>query len=505
MTGPQGNPQTSAGKVASITGQGSTTSYTWDAQGRLSGVDDSVAGDFVFACDAGTGNLASMTRPNGLTDQFTFDPNGRLTARDAVNGSGTTLDEADYTYNDAGLRDTLTDLQGTHDYSYDSDGHLTGVDNPGGGAADEAYTYDDLGNLTSWPNNPTAQVKHNTADQLTQDATNTYSYDAEGNQTQAKNRTTSATTKYTWNAAHQLTKITRPDNSTITYGYGPLGRRLTATDSTTGETVYVWAGGNLRATLDGSGNLINRNITTPDLNGTLAVTAPAGTSYPLKDGLGSTTATTDTSGAVTSTTNYTAYGTATTTTGDDGGVDTVAGYTGHQSDPTGLIYARARYYNPTLATFQSQDPITNTNPYQYASGNPVYDTDPTGAFEFSSEALLDASTTAAQNAAKGALGSIVGMPAECGPVFASHGGRAGTYCILKAAARGAVSGVAFGPHEEIIENAKLGLAFACVMGGLLGFTQFAVTNSIAPPGDTTQEDAFWAFTEGCGGAATASG
>jgi YD repeat-containing protein len=42
---------TSAGKVASITGQGSTTSYTWDGQGRLAGVDDTVAGDFGFAYD----------------------------------------------------------------------------------------------------------------------------------------------------------------------------------------------------------------------------------------------------------------------------------------------------------------------------------------------------------------------------------------------------------------------------------------------------------------------
>lgn len=142
---------TPAGRVASVSGQGSTTGYTWDPQGRLAGVNDTVAGAFGFTYDAASGNLALMTRPNHITDQFAFDPNGRLTARDAVNESGTTVDQADYTYDDAGLRDTLTDLAGVHDYSYDPDGRLTGVDNPDSGAPDEAYTYDALGNLTFWP------------------------------------------------------------------------------------------------------------------------------------------------------------------------------------------------------------------------------------------------------------------------------------------------------------------------------------------------------------------
>ncbi len=483
---------TPAGRVVSISGQGSTTGYTWDPQGRLAGVNDTVAGAFGFTYDAASGNLASMTRPNHITDQFAFDPNGRLTARDAVNESGTTVDQADYTYDDAGLRDTLTDLAGVHDYSYDPDGHLTGVDNAEGGAPDEAYTYDASGNLTSWPNNPTAQVKHKTADQLTQDAMSTYSYDAEGNQTQAKNRSTGKTTKYTWNAAHQLIKITNPDGTTTSYGYGPLGRRLTATDSVTGNKVFVWAGANLRATLDTTGALFNRNITTPELNGTLAVTTPDGTSYPLKDGLGSTTATTNTTGTVTSTTSYTAYGVA-STTGNDGGIDTVAGYTGHQTDPTGLIYARARYYNPTTSTFLSEDPIPSVNAYTCGAGSPTNFLDPTGEIMIGEAFLSSRAVQGAQGVASllnlmgvGALADSTEPPklacAVHGVVAAASLGIA-YYGSLNPASGGALGlAIGFGLTGEILDatsagtnpNAVLlsaGLTSLGILQGFLGFSE----------------------------------
>ena len=62
------------------------------------------------------------------------------------------------------------------------------------------------------------------------------------------------------------------------------------------------------------------------------------------------------------------------------------GYTGHQRDnETELVYMKARYYDPHIGRFYSNDPIgffeqnpKSFNRYQYALNNPYYYTDPLG-------------------------------------------------------------------------------------------------------------------------------
>jgi RHS repeat-associated protein len=62
--------------------------------------------------------------------------------------------------------------------------------------------------------------------------------------------------------------------------------------------------------------------------------------------------------------------------------NTNVGYTGHQWDnDTGLNYMQARYYDPLLARFMSNDPVGfsnthNFNRYVYAANNPYKYTDP---------------------------------------------------------------------------------------------------------------------------------
>ncbi len=74
---------------------------------------------------------------------------------------------------------------------------------------------------------------------------------------------------------------------------------------------------------------------------------------------------------------------ATSLSGSSG---TVYGFTGEEYDAaTGLVYLRARYYNPYLNQFQSRDPFpgdttlpASQNGYSYVHNNPVNYTDPSG-------------------------------------------------------------------------------------------------------------------------------
>jgi RHS repeat-associated protein len=64
-------------------------------------------------------------------------------------------------------------------------------------------------------------------------------------------------------------------------------------------------------------------------------------------------------------------------------------FTGHQFDAaTGLVYARARYYDPVLGRFLSQDPVAAINPYAYVLNSPIDLTDPSGAESISEQITL---------------------------------------------------------------------------------------------------------------------
>ena len=54
-------------------------------------------------------------------------------------------------------------------------------------------------------------------------------------------------------------------------------------------------------------------------------------------------------------------------------------FTGEQRDAdSGLCYLRARYYDPSIGRFLSQDPLPGGNLYAYVGNSPVNFTDPSG-------------------------------------------------------------------------------------------------------------------------------
>ena len=70
--------------------------------------------------------------------------------------------------------------------------------------------------------------------------------------------------------------------------------------------------------------------------------------------------------------------------GDDLSPASQQGYTGHVGDNTGLVYMQARYYDPAIGRFYSNDPVGFIGPvdtfnrYSYVANNPYKYTDPSG-------------------------------------------------------------------------------------------------------------------------------
>jgi RHS repeat-associated protein len=95
------------------------------------------------------------------------------------------------------------------------------------------------------------------------------------------------------------------------------------------------------------------------------------------DQQGSTRLLTGSTGTVTGKCTYSAYGTPTC----EGTATTPLGYDAqYTSTDTGLIYMRARVYDPSTGQFLTRDPLAaiSGEPYSYAGDNPVNESGPTG-------------------------------------------------------------------------------------------------------------------------------
>jgi RHS repeat-associated protein len=103
--------------------------------------------------------------------------------------------------------------------------------------------------------------------------------------------------------------------------------------------------------------------------------------YHVDDGLGSVRGLADPAGQVVASYSFSPFGVP---LGESGGEP--YGFTGEQWDAsTGLVYLRARYYDPVTGRFLTKDPHPGSiyqpqtlNPYVYVLNNPVNDRDPSG-------------------------------------------------------------------------------------------------------------------------------
>jgi len=114
-----------------------------------------------------------------------------------------------------------------------------------------------------------------------------------------------------------------------------------------------------------------------------------GTVYYHQDGLGSTVAITNSTGAVLNEYTYDVFGEPHIIKET---VENSILFTGEPYDQSGLVYLRARYYDPTTGRFISKDTYkgeitdpSSQNSYAYCGNNPVNAVDPSGHWEYKTD------------------------------------------------------------------------------------------------------------------------
>jgi RHS repeat-associated protein len=330
-----------------------------------------------------------------------------------------------------------------------------------------------------------------------------YAYDELGERTKTTPETGPATT-YGYDQAGNLIVVERPKEGSTpeikdTYAYDGEGLRTSQTIS--GTTTYVaWDVSESVPSIlsDGTNSYIYGpgGLPIEQINSEKAL-------YLHHDQQGSTRLLTGTTGTVDGTVTYDAYG---NTTGTAGTATTPLGYDGqYTSKDTGLIYLRARTYDPATAQFLSVDPANEQThqPYTYASDNPLNVSDPTGKCGVGSvgEALESINPLSEENCAyQGTKAVVEAIGANAGTISQVTAIAAGTLALVPgaqplAAALVAVS-AASGAYVAGQEAAN-GDALAAALDGLgsvLGGTAaaervLASLESLAPKlgGETAAE------------------
>ena len=480
---------------------GATTKYSYDALGRRIATDG-VKEDTVYAYDE-VGNLVSQTTTGAydLALEYAYDLSGRMT-QESRTENGATLESV---------------------FTYDPLGQLTSFTRSDGQS--ETYTYDPVGNMTAkTQNGVSTAMRYNAANQLISSVSGTdkttYTYDANGNLVRSENA--GGARSYAYNALNLLESFTREDGYTENYSYNAnrlLSEIRTNEDLTTTLTWDILYGDGVVISAAQNGQ---KTSYTYGLERISAKTGSTRTEY-VYDGRGSVAAEVSYNNAwytfggglarknVVSK-SYSPFGELLTeqTSG--------FGYNGeYYNAATGMIYLRARFYEPEMNRFGQKDTLRGSiadgislNRYLYCWNDPIDYIDPSGQLGIlgaagligaiaggvtgAVSAVLDAHKTGqkvtVRNVLKGtAIGVASGMTAgvTAAATFASTGsvkiaataaGMAGGAVAggLSSAINSIESGQSVG---TVLKNTALGAAHGAVRGGVTAMIGTSLGGSTA--------------------------
>ena len=404
----------SAGRLATRTSlDGVAEKFAYDASGRLASVSDGNGNVYIKnTYDETTGRLAKQENGNGTSVSYLYDKLGRVVSIEHRGADGKIAEALQYCYDADGRCIRAASLFGEERYTYDKDGQLTAVDYPD--IADETFAYDAVGNRKT-ANGATYSV--NNLNQYTavsgeQNPVSAITYDRDGNMTSLTDA--NGTTTYTYDTLNRLVAV---ENATAgidwSCTYDVFGNRVSVTDNgVTTERTYLQGSLPSVAAEYVNGELKERHIVVGAVKlATLSTpNSQLSTSYYHADLIGSTRLVTDGSGAIVDRRAYKAFGETrveTDTTATAGYVGTL----GVETDSTGLLFMRNRYYSPALGRFIQMDPIglngEDVNLYRYC-GNETYNSiDPIGCVP---DEIIDKSRSGVVGTGIGVTGEIANHP-----------------------------------------------------------------------------------------------
>jgi RHS repeat-associated protein len=346
--------------------------------------------------------LESVTDWLEHTTSFAYNPDSDLASTTFPTATG---DVDKYGYNDADAMSEVEMNKGSEalasiEYTRDKDGGVTKATDKGlAGEEKESFSYDENSRVTKGAG---VTYKYDAANNPTTVGSDTYAYNsADELETATASKKTADT--YTFNEVGERTKTTPASGPATSYGYDEAGNLISVTRPKEGETPaiedsYAYNGEGLRAseTVGATTSYLAWDTVELELplilsNGADSfVYGPSGVpieqinnstsavTYLHHDQQGSTRLLTGEGGKTEATFTYGAYGEP---TGHTGTATTPLGYGGqYTSSDTGLVYMRARVYDPATAQFVSADPLVKFTraPYTYSGDNPVNHRDPSG-------------------------------------------------------------------------------------------------------------------------------
>ena len=365
------------GLKKSFTGpDGVTITYSYDKNNRLAAVTIPGQGQVTWGYDSAHANRpAAKLLPGGSTTAYAYDSlmhTKKITAADPGQNPVMTRD---YTYSPTGNLSVKATEHGSYQYQYDNLQRLTAAVNPV--SADEAYSYDALGNrLTSAATQ--GSWHYNANSQLTGYDHVSFTYDDNGNIISKK--ADGLETRYVYDAQSRLTRVENESGAAIAnYGYDPFGRRLWK--EVDGEkTYFAYADEGLVGEYDAAGREIKTYGWAPGSPwGTDPLFVKTGGIYYWyrNDHRGTPQKITTTSGAVVWSAVYDAFGNSQIS------VETIIShlrFSGQYFDAeTGLCYNLNRYYDPATGRYLQPDRLNQgLNLYAYVFNNPTGLIDPLG-------------------------------------------------------------------------------------------------------------------------------
>ncbi|MCP4360175.1 MAG: RHS repeat-associated core domain-containing protein, partial [Chloroflexi bacterium] len=355
---------------------GKVVTSTYDLANRLLTVSDWNGRVTTYSYDAAN-RQTGILYPNNIQATYTYDNADQMLNilhTSPVSGS---IAVFTYTLDAVGNRLSMTDLDGATSYTYDDLYRLTQVTYPDNETV--IYAYDPIGNRTVMTSTISGVITYtyDADDRLLTAGSTTFTWDANGNMTDKGNAI------FTFDGLDRLTQVVS-GTTTVQFTYDGDGVRLrkvvNGTVTTYTQDIVVPLPMVLVETITGQ---TNRYIYGNDL---LAQIDPANIlAFYHNDGLGSTRVLSNLAGQRTDTYNYNAFGAARSFTGNIGQPFTFAGE--QTDDELGLIFLRARYFDPQIGRFISSDffpgfsmDTQSINSYIYTQNNPVNYADPNGEF-----------------------------------------------------------------------------------------------------------------------------